>query len=534
MYKVMIVDDEILVRIGLRAMIDWETLGFQIVDEAGNGESAYQKFKVCHPDVILTDIKMPQKDGLWLIEKVKQERPEVEVVILTAYDDFDYARKALKLNASEYLLKAEMEEKEVEQLMRGIRERLDRAKKDSGTEAVAEQADETEKQERLLGLMLSAHKPLSMVKEQFEELNIPWNIYQCCFLQFDFQESLENYAGEQASGILFACRQLILAQFQSRYRCCIMKQFGKSITALLMDSHLVQQVLETDVEGLQKSVRQYFGICFKSANSRISADIRQVRENGNWIFQISERLFYVSPGAHIVQRQEGGEIRPNLEKTGKEAGKIVTEEQIVRLGECLMNTDEEGVARILEELKAVCMMSEEAPLDLKLKLVRLINSETRICHIYVQEKSEELIGLQKKLLQAGDLGRVFQVLQLCMDCIMDGILNATIGNAQQLIEKAKSWVEAHYGERISLEEVARVVGISQYYFSHLFRKSQGIKFSAYLNEVRVRHAKELLRDPKMTVAQVYEQVGFNDQSYFSKTFKRITGMTITEFREQWQ
>lgn len=529
MYKVMVVDDEILVRIGMRSMIDWEKLGFQIVDEAGNGESAYEKFLISRPDIILTDIKMPQKDGLWLIEKVKEERPEVEIVILTAYDDFDYARKALKLNAAEYLLKAEMEEREVENLMLRLKEKLDKARKESAVEMRSEKEVEIEQQERLLGLMLSGYKPLALVKEQYEALGIPWNTYRCCFVQFDFQEAMQEkeYANEQVTNIISACRQLIQARFQSKYKYCILKQFGMSVTSLLMDSCLGQKKLEEDIIELQKSVCQYFGISFKSANSRIETEIDRVRANGEWIFQVSEGLFYVEAGGHKIQ---GSEDREQTADTIP--GEVYTEELVTRLAEYLMNADEENVYAILEEMRRNSIHSSLAPLDLKLKLVQLINSAARICHIYVQEKSEELLSFQKKLLQAGDLGGVFHVLKQCMDCMMEAVMKTTIGNAEQLVEKAKSWLEIHYGERISLEEVSRVVGISQYYFSHLFRKSQGIKFSAYLNEVRIRHAKEFLRDPKLTVAQVYELVGFNDQSYFSKTFKKITGITITEYREQ--
>ena len=139
---------------------------------------------------------------------------------------------------------------------------------------------------------------------------------------------------------------------------------------------------------------------------------------------------------------------------------------------------------------------------------------------------------QKKTLQAEDMEMVFGILRQCMECMMNAIVNSTLGNAEQFVEMAKAWVELHYAERIGLEEVAKQVGISQYYFSNLFRKTEGKKFSSYLNEVRIGHARDLLRDPKITVAQVSEMVGFNDHQYFSKTFKKYTVITMTDFREK--
>ena len=106
-------------------------------------------------------------------------------------------------------------------------------------------------------------------------------------------------------------------------------------------------------------------------------------------------------------------------------------------------------------------------------------------------------------------------------------------NSDILIRRAKTYIEAHYREKISLDEIASVIGISRYYFSTLFKQAAGTNFSTYLNEIRVNKAKELLRNTNMTVGQVYDQVGFNDQQYFCKTFKKYTGMTVTEYREQF-
>lgn len=125
----MIVDDEIFIRIGLRSMIDWEQIGFEIIGEAGNGEAGFEKFLALKPDLVFTDIKMPKKDGFWLIEQIKAVDEQVEIILLTAYDKFQYVRKALKLQIFDYLLKAEMEEEFILQLMVAKKEEMDKKKK---------------------------------------------------------------------------------------------------------------------------------------------------------------------------------------------------------------------------------------------------------------------------------------------------------------------------------------------------------------------------------------------------------------------
>ena len=133
MYKVLIVDDEVLVRVGLKTTIDWEANGFTVVAEASNGEQGYEQYKKFSPDVIITDIKMPKKDGLWLVEKVRKDNPHIKILVLTCYDDFDYARKALKFGVDDYILKSEVEDEELIAVMQSIKKKIDA---DSGTKQI--------------------------------------------------------------------------------------------------------------------------------------------------------------------------------------------------------------------------------------------------------------------------------------------------------------------------------------------------------------------------------------------------------------
>lgn len=125
MYKVLIVDDEVLVRVGLKTTIDWEANGFTVVSEASNGEQGYEQYKKYMPDVIITDIKMPKKDGLWLVEKVRKENKNAIILVLTCYDEFSYARKALKFGADDYILKSEVEDEELVAVMQSVKKKID-------------------------------------------------------------------------------------------------------------------------------------------------------------------------------------------------------------------------------------------------------------------------------------------------------------------------------------------------------------------------------------------------------------------------
>lgn len=136
MYKVLIVDDEALVRIGLKTTIDWENLGFTIIGDAANGEQAFELYQKYNPEIIITDIRMPKKDGFYLIEKIREINQKSKILVLTVYDEFSYVRKALKLGADDYILKTEIEDEELEDLMLKLKEEL---KKDFSEEEIFNQ-----------------------------------------------------------------------------------------------------------------------------------------------------------------------------------------------------------------------------------------------------------------------------------------------------------------------------------------------------------------------------------------------------------
>ena len=527
MYKVMIVDDEIFVRIGLRSMIDWESIGFQIVGEAGNGEAAFEKFLALKPDLIFTDIKMPKKDGFWLIDKIREANPNIEIIVLTAYDDFSYVRKALKLQVSDYLLKAEMEEEQVKEMMikrrNEMEERQGRGKKESAS------YDIEQEKELLLGLMLNKQKPIEMLKEKFQVMNITYQEYCFCLVQFDFSSSLKERKGmiEQDTSLLFACKQLINASFLERYEYCFTKQFGKSITCLLISKKMRNEDVIGMIKEIRKSTYRYFNISFKSINSLIQCELEEARKDVDWFYQATDSLFLLKNGEHIFQENR----RDHIDEREVQQQNIYTREQVERLVEKLCFGQEESAKKIIQEMKAECKCWKGTSINLKLRLVQFTNYFYQSCMGYLKGEENNILEYQRALIHSIDLEEAFSILEKYQKSVVEEIREQNIDDVELLVQKAVSYVEKYYAEKLTLEEVANYVGISRYYFSNLFKKTKKIGFSTYLNQVRIEHAKKLIFDPKLSIVEVANAVGFHDQPYFSKIFKKYTGMTVTEFRE---
>lgn len=523
MYKVMIIDDEMLVRIGLKSLIDWNKIGFEIVAEAGNGETAYEKYLVHKPDVVITDIKMPKKDGLWLVKKIKENNKETEIILLTCHDEFDYAREAIRLNVSDYILKAEMEEQEIQEIMLSKKKILDQ-KRDNGNILEDEKQEKFDNDGYLLGLLLNDKKDMGTVKKAFVEYGIDWNTSHCCLLQFDFKASLKEKMNDpkQNAKIISACFELIVNKYERENTICIAKQFGKSIACCIIGNKLNKVKVENDIINLRTTIKQYLNISFKSVVSPIVEKIENIRQYTSCFIESADLLFYIPNGESMLWPKNFNQVKE----------KFAFDYQITkRLYDYIENENTESIESLIQELKSKMIESKGSSFEIKLEVSYLIKDIIKQYEEYI-EIPDNISRVQKKVIDAEDVDEIIGILHNFILDFIKTLLESRIGNSDMIIRKAVDFINEHYSEKISLDHIADSVGISKYYFSTLFKKEMGINFTSYLNQIRIEKAKKLLKNPIMTVSQIYYQVGFSDQQYFSKIFKKYVGITVTEYRNK--
>lgn len=524
MYKIMIVDDEMLVRIGVKSLINWQELGFEIVAEAGNGQSAYEKYVALKPDIVITDIKMPKQDGLWLTKKIKEDNPNTEIIFLTCYDDFSYAKEAIKLRVSNYIVKAEMEEEELRKIL------LEKKKKLDSLVGLTDNNENNKlllrkQQEYLLGLLLSNSRGIDLVREEFKKANVEWNTKRYAFIQFDFRTGLKSDKSTDyhTANIITACMELIVNKFQDEDIEIFSKQFGKSITCFLMAQNLNELKILKCIENLQSSIKQYFNIGFKSANSPIQDTIEETRNYLEWIFEVSDYLFYITDGEHLTKESM---------KKHPEGQFIYDSSKVKEFSQLIEEGDSEGIYQKINELQTQLDYQRGNSLEVKLELSHMINDILKRFDVYFQEDND-VFTFQKQVINAEELKEVMDIIREFVRNLIDENNSNRVDNSELLIKKAVQYINDYYDKKISLEDIAGYVGISKYYFSVLFKKEKNITFSNYLNTVRIEKAKQLLRNPQTTINDVVYEVGFNDSQYFSKTFKKYVGMTVTEYRNKY-
>lgn len=520
MYKVMVVDDEMLVRIGIRSIMDWNEAGFEIIAEASNGEAAYEKYLALKPHVVITDIKMPKKDGIWLTGKIKENNPDTEVIILTCYDDFHYAREALKYKVSNYILKVEMEQQEICDIMKNIRENLDKKSNYIQSEHENKEINKRKQQEYLLALLLDERKSIDTIHDHFTKNQLQWNAHRYCLIQFDFKTSLNDrtYTKENITNIISACMELVWNKFNDKNYICFAKPFGKTITLFLMAGELGEMQLKNEIVSLKKSLKQYLNIEVKSASTPIMNSIEQMRAQVEWLFRAADLLFYVEKGGHL-----------DYEERKQKQEQKYSHDLVKEIGRDIEKNDENSICERLQGMKKEFLNAKTSSFDMKYLMAQFISDMNKYFENYLGKRAENL-KIQQEIMQVEDFFEMMEIVETYLCSMRNSFLDYGADNSHFLIEKAVHYIEDNYKDKLLLEDVAGYVGISKYYFSYLFKKEKAINFTSYINKVRIDKAIDLLKNPQITVNQIYEEVGFNDQQYFSKTFKKYTGMTVTEYR----
>jgi two-component system response regulator YesN len=532
MYKLLIVEDEELVRNAIVAKLDWISLGFQPVLQAEDGEQAYKIAMEFKPDVVLTDIRMPFMDGLELAERLAKELPDSKIIILSGHDEFDYAQEALKIGVLDYILKPIRSAKLIE-LMKKVRKLLD---------------NEKAEKEKLAKLKSQLHQSLPLLREKFLnslinntvsqreierkldflDIRLPVNSYIACVSEIDNASVLaDSKSAEEMELLNFSVSNIISKliypkgiAFNDIYNRQVII-FNQPDFNKAAGKHDFYNLLENIRENIEKylDVTVTIGIgCIVNSlvdlhlsyNDALYAIDYKIVLGSNKIYDIKD-LGYRQ--AHIYFPLE----------------KINSLLSMVKL-EC-MDKVEKCTNDFFDDLLAKRNIS---PDNIKIILSELINGTQRLLMKVNREEENPCcldFGIYEEIAKHETLEDIKDVILKFLKRICQFIQNNRNSRNLNIIDKAKQYIiENYYLEELTLNHVAGIVSVSPGYLSILFRKETDETFIEFLTRVRMEKAKELLKMPGVRVYEAAYKVGYSDPHYFSQCFKKYTGLTPSEYR----
>ncbi len=523
MYKVMIIDDEVLVRVGLKTTIDWEAIGFTIAAEAANGEQGYENYLKYKPDVIITDIKMPKQDGLWLIDKIRKEDKEAKILVLTCYDEFSYVRKALKAGAYDYILKSEIEDEELIKLMVSLKEKMDSENK-AETERNHKTDPEDLKRTAVSYLMKKGFHMDERLEKTLEYLKFP--LTDTFFVFLCISAFPDKEAKTDTVQVNNAVMNILFEQLNQNAVAYIDIQQPDVNLLFLSSPDLKPAGIKKMFAVAANGAMQYFGISLHGVYSNVFGRAEQA---GGVYSEFSEKaqiLFYKMENTNRIIPMDSIHFNePDIFELKKNYNKNIVE--------AIGHENLDKVREIIEEAGQYFESGYVSPMIVKMFYSNLIGDLFSSYGLFLSERQmfESHKTYHYQIEHSERLDKIEKLLKDVSEKLIRVIRDMRYHNSKLMINQALNFIKYHYTEKISLDDVAKELNVSKHYLSSIFKKETGENMSLYINRLRIEKAKQLLLQSDIRIKEVFEKVGYSDQQYFSKVFKRITGKTVNEYKE---
>lgn len=513
-YKVFLVEDEVTTREGIRDNVDWQAMGFDLCGEAPDGEIAMPQIEALQPDVLITDIKMPFMDGLQLSKIIREHMAWMKIIIISGYNDFQYAQTAIQLGVTEYLLKP-VSLQDLQAVLTKISLTLDQEKSERAyLKRLRSQVEDNLallREKFLLRLVLGAESSLSAIEQSQQlGLNILAPYYQVILLELKptASDSPLSYAVCQAMEKQIA--SLIGANFEALVTKKAIDQFvlivkGENLAQVREDSAFLITLLQ---EEINQDARCSLLVGVGAPQQRLGELHRSYTEA-----LVSMKGTQEEIEAGSFRKLDHSALRRYLE-SGQSADFDAFYDRVIRpLTDLAIRSP---LLRYYVFLDIVLSIAQYIS-DLGGNVSQILPVDANDDNNWADVKTAAQIHLETQRLFSAALA------------FRDSQVNS---NRTSTIQQAKAYIADHFQDaELSLNEVAVQVNFSPNHFSAVFRSETGETFRDYLTRKRLEQAKKLLTTTRLKCAEVAFQCGYNDAHYFSILFRKNCGMTPQQYRD---
>lgn len=532
MYKIMIVDDEAEVREAIVKKMDWNSLGFEVSADAENGLDALEKAETLDLDVILTDIKMPFMDGLELGKALQERRSPIKLIVFSGFDDFEFAKEAIKLNVMEYVLKP-VNAEELSRVLLKVKGILDEERSSKRSiEALKKNYEEmlpVIRERFLTDLVRGVHGELD-VESQLRELDIPVTEKPCHLMAVG-----RIGHGQQGERKTNFDREMLRLSVSSLLDEQLGEEFGHAIwvdrTYLMLlisiDRETQTEELIEALEGVCKSCRKIFGVSLTIGLGKSGKGYETIPVSYAEALQAleyrailgSERVIYHGDVDYSV---------PVSTRFDSEEAAYLTKAITFAMGD--EETLQEAVDRILDKVEE----SDTLVQDYQIYMLGLMDTLMRMIEKYGLPM-EEMLGHGGNYLDIlSSFGTSVQLsdwlLSTCLK-ISRGIEEKRAATTRNIIDEAKDYIEQNYADsELSVDKLCHQIHISPSYFSTIFKQETGRSYVSYLTDIRLEKAAELLKSTEDKTYLIAARVGYQEPNYFSYVFKKKYGVSPSKFR----
>lgn len=525
-YTLLLVDDEEDILKIIMKKINWEALGFSVVGVADNGLKALELVEKYQPDVMMTDIKMPYMNGLELTQRVKSEYPATKILIFTGFDEFEYAKEAIRLEVGDYILKP-ASAKELTEIFSQLKEKLDQEIKENRNIENLQQYY----QESLPLMQTNFYSTLieGRIKEEdlvkdLKNYQIPLNspFYCCLVLHTSFTQVPEKMNP-----------LLLVASVQKQAKEYFKKDWSIEYFTYLGDTvMLVQLASENEISKLTDECDRFCKYVLRILEAVVTIGIGQVCSK---ILDLAQS--YTGGRMAVSYRGlYGTSCVINIKEVApQEIGKLplANDWELSELFKKIHVGSSEAIKQAANQYLDHIYAMTTSLSQHTVTIVELIGALYRFAannHLTVETFKGDIKKLYERVLELEPEALRLWLVEISL-VLSEQLKNARNKTSTTLVQKAQEYVQNHYSEAtLSLDDVCQFLGVSNAYFSSLFKRETGKSFISYLTDYRLDWGARLHLETDEKSYVIGQKVGYTDPNYFSYVFKRRFGLSPVKYR----
>ncbi len=534
MYKLLLVDDEADVREGVIQEIDWQKAGFEVVGTAENGNEALELIEKFLPDVVVTDIKMPFMDGLQLSEMVRKQYPTTKIIILTGFDEFEYAQKAIKLYIDEYVLKP-FSAQDLLQAIGKVKAKIsaEMAEKEN-VQALQEHYRKSLPvlREVFLASLISQVSPEGEIREKASnyQIDLDGKSYLIATVSMDHPGEDAGLSQTKEQELLaFAIKNIAEEVINRHNRAIVFIHLNRIVLLIIHDHEEQEAVLAQTLPALEEirlSVEKYLRQTITVGVGTVRSDLGEIPYSyEDASSALDYRLILGNNRVIFIDDVEKPSVVDQLRFDE------LQEQELIR---CLKVGTLTELKEIVDRLCKAIADAHVSIKDCQIYLLEIMTTILKVAKSANLDVDEVVGGSFHPFAEINKFHTLQEVkswiIAVCSK-IMNSIANDRQSSYKHLVEKAIAYTKEHFHESdISINKVCNHLHISTGYFSSIFKKETKMTFVSYLMQIRMEAAKEYLRTTDLKAFEIAEKVGYADPNYFSFSFRKMFGISPKEYK----
>ncbi len=503
LFKILIVDDEFIIRQGIKHLLDWEAHGYEIIGEASNGKEALEIIEEVTPDIILTDIVMPVMDGIELTKEIRKKNNDIKIIILSGYSDFDYVKNTFQNGASDYLLKPTLNPKELLEILEKVLR---------NPSNILYNLNPSYNIENIISKYILGFSTTINTVEIEEQFNLP------CFRLLGISKKacpndlhiINSFFKNGVFEMLGVYHPYVLNVNDD----IAVVLFNYSLTE---DAPLIGTVKDA-IDSLTTITSSLFFVL-----SDIFYNLEKINEiYNNGFEELARRKFYYKNISFLTADKFINKPKPipfNIEKYNSLLNSLDFLEALALLNDFVKTSliiyhTEEHIIKSFIQNSVYALITELETFELDTESL----GDLKLTHLNEVESCEYADELLDKYMNIStELNEIIQNYQIKID--------------SDIMNKITAYMKEHYNEAINLNQISKKFNFSYYYLSSYFSAHSDEGFNEYLNKIRIDKAIEFLHDAKIPISQISTMVGYSDHSYFCKVFKKFVHTTPSKYRK---